>query len=116
MNEQEPLFEVISDDEFAKAQATSQDADKPKRGGAKSKYNTEIRTQTNWFKFPTHTGFCTVPMHSEIQAVIHDDPVAANYRQAYPSRQVFTIGPYDVCRDCFLAEADKESITDDHGV
>jgi len=32
-----------------------------------------------------------------------------------PTRMVFTIGQYDVCRDCFLMEADKESVTDDHG-
>ena len=114
MNNQEPLFEVISDDEYAKAQATSQASDKPKRA-TKSKHNTDIRTQTNWFKLPTHTGFCTVPMHAEVQAVINEDPIAENYRQKYPSRQVFEIGEYMVCRDCFVVEADKESVTDDHG-
>ena len=106
MSGQEPLFEVISDDEFAKAQASSETTtEKPKRG-SKSKWNTDIRTQTNWFKFPTHTGFCTVPTHAEVQATLKDGE-AGQYRQLYPSRQVFTIGEYDVCRDCFLVEADR---------
>jgi len=111
MNSQEPLFEVISDDEYAKAQETSQPTDKTKE--TKSKWNTDIRTQTNWFKFPTHMGFCTVPMHAEVQRAIYGE--AREYRQQYPSRMVFTIDEFDVCRDCFLVEADKESVTDDHG-
>jgi hypothetical protein len=113
MSGQEPLFEVISDDEFAKAQETSLPADdKPKRG-SKPKFNTDVRTRTNWFKFPTHSGFCTVPMHVEIQDALSDEE--KQYRKGVETRMVFEIGPYMVCRDCFLAEADKESVTDDHG-
>lgn len=106
----EPLFEVISDSEYAEAQAASEPAGKEK----KPKWNTDVRTRTNWWKLPTHLGFCTVPLHAEVQAALTDEE--KQYRKNIETRMVFEIGPYMVCRDCFVVEADKESVTDDHGI
>lgn len=93
----EPLFEIISEDEFRK-----QNVPKTKREVA-----TEPRLQTVWFGLPTSPGFCTIPAHNEIQQMLK--PEQREYRQKYPTRHVFEIRPDTfICRDCFLMGADKE--------
>jgi len=98
-DEQLPMFEVISQDEFTKAQSTSGSTTKAK------KYNTEDRTLTGWWKLPSFQAFCTVPSHEDVIRALK--PEAKEYRQRYPVRHVFTIGEYDVCRDCYIVEADR---------
>lgn len=94
----EPLFEPISAEEYHKAQAP--------RGTAKE-LKTEPRLLTTWYDLPTTFGFCTVPDHDEIQRMLK--PEQKEYRQVYPTRHVFEIREgLRVCRDCFMAEADKE--------
>jgi hypothetical protein len=95
MSEQQPLFEVISEDEFRKAGA-------PKAKG----HRTEPRTLTVWFALPTTMGFCTVPSHVEIQRQLN--PEEQEYRDKYPTRMIFKIGEYFVCRDCFVVGGDLE--------
>lgn len=95
--EQIPLFTVVDAETFARSLA-------PKQRSRRSP-KTEPRTQTVWFDLVHHTGFCTVPRHDEVQRSLH--PAKQEVRQKYPVRHVFTIGEFDVCRDCFLAEADK---------
>lgn len=95
----DPLFEIVNEIP----------EDEPRTKGTKraAKHDTETRTSTAWFKLPSNRGFCTVPLHDEYQALLSNE--AKVYRQKYPVRQVYTIGIYDVCRDCFTASADLES-------
>ena len=96
MSESEPLFEVISGEQFRK--------DSTPR--TTREVRTEPRLQMIWFALPTTTGYCTVPDHEEIQKMLK--PEAQSYRDQYPVRHVYEMrdGLF-VCRDCFLAEADK---------
>lgn len=95
----EPLFEVVD----------SLPVDEPKAKKS-SKHDTDTRTSTAWFKLPSSRGFCTVPLHDQYQGLLSDDAKA--YRQKYPVRQVFQIGAYMVCRDCYTVSADLESTGD----
>lgn len=96
------LFEVISEDEFRKesTQRTAREA------------TTEPRTLTVWLALGTHThlDYCTVPAHDEVQKMLN--PEQQEYRQKYPTRMVYEIRPGVLCcRDCFIAEADKDGST-----
>lgn len=93
--DQQPLFEVITKEEYERGTT-----------GAKRATNTEDRTLTGWYKLTHHYGFCTVPNHDEVYKTLH--PEQQEYRQKYPTRMIFEIGRYFVCRDCFLAEADRD--------
>jgi hypothetical protein len=95
MNEQQPLFRVVSAEEFAKSPAPS------KRKALK----TEPRTLTTWYDLQHSMGFCTVPDHDDVYRSLNPEKQA--YRQKYPTRMIIRIGEYDVCRDCYLVEADK---------
>lgn len=97
MSEAEPLFEVISGDEFRKESISR----------TRREVVTEPRLQTIWFALPTEPGWCTVRIHKEIQSLL--SPEKRVIRDQYPVRHVFEISPgLFVCRDCFMAEADKE--------
>jgi len=91
-------IEPMTAEEFRKAQI-------PRTGKTIA---TEPRTRTVWFTLPTTQGFCTVPDHLEVQKTL--DPTKKEYRDKYPVRHVFEIreGLF-VCRDCFLAEADRDA-------
>lgn len=94
MTEQQPLFEIISEQEFHKPT--------PRKRGHK----TEPRTLTTWYALAPHTmGFCTVPAHDSVQELLN--PGEKEYRQMYPTRMTFEIDGLMVCRDCFMHEADK---------
>lgn len=67
---------------------------------------TEPRTRTVWVDLDYSLGFCTVPSHHEVMQTL--TPGQMVYRDKYPTRWVIRIGELDVCRDCFLAEADKD--------
>ncbi len=95
--EQLPLFEIIDADAYRKGTA---------RTSKGKKLKTEPRNFTTWYDLPTHFGFCTVPTHEDVQRTLK--PEQKEYRQVYPTRSVYQIGEYFVCRDCYLAEADKE--------
>jgi hypothetical protein len=99
---EEPLFEVISEEE-----ANAPDTSKPKTTRKKKGANTDDRTQTGWYNLP-HTvhGFCTVPRHEEVQRELN--PEQLEYRDKYPTRMLFEIGEYLVCKDCYLASADLD--------
>ena len=95
------LFEPISEDEYRRAT-------RPVSSGARALV-TEPRLQTIWFALPTHQGTCTVPGHDEVQAMLSDEK--KEYREQFPGniRYVYEISPgLFVCRDCFVAGADKE--------
>lgn len=96
--EQEPLFEVIDT-------ATYEAAQRKTSGARKSKHNLDDRSFTTWYSLSHTMGFCTVPNHDEVIRSLNDEQ--KEYRQQYPVRMVYEIGEYMVCRDCFLAEADK---------
>lgn len=102
------LFETISEDEFKAATETSATKTPTGRTRKRKAVSFEDRTNTGWFKLNAlHSmGFCTVPMHDEIQQSLH--PEKKEYRQKYPVRMIVRIGNLDVCRDCFVAEADKD--------
>lgn len=68
---------------------------------------TEPRTRTVWVELDYSLGFCTVPAHEEVQKLLN--PGQLEYRQKYPTRWVIEINGIMVCRDCFLAEADKDT-------
>lgn len=93
----EPLFEPISAEEFRRQTI---------RGTSKREVKTEPRMLTVWYDLPTTPGFCTIPDHNEVQQMLN--PEAKEYRQRYPTRHVFEIqeGVF-ICRDCFMAGADK---------
>jgi hypothetical protein len=96
MSEQEPLFEVISGDEFRKESISR----------TRREIVTEPRLQTTWFALPTVPGWCTVLGHKENQKLL--SPEQIDIRSKYPIRHVFEISEgLWVCRDCFLASADK---------
>lgn len=107
-------FEEISEEELQQALAPS-----PSTKGKTQKYDTTERTRTNWFRLPHIMGFCTVPMHDEVQELVASESEdAAQWReqykgQRYPNRMVFTIHPYQVCRDCFIHSADIECAAKD---
>ena len=67
---------------------------------------TEPRTRTVWVELPYTLGFCEVPAHDEVIKTL--DPSAQAYRDKYPTRWVIDIDGVKVCRDCFMAEADKD--------
>lgn len=99
-------FEEISEEELKK------ELNAPTGGRSRNtKFDTSIRTNTNWHRLPHIMGFCTVPSHDEVQKLIMEaSEEAREYReQRYPSRMTYFIDPYHVCRDCFVAEADIES-------
>jgi len=100
-SDQLPLFEVITNEEFTKAQAVPDAPTKKTR----KKHNTDDRTLTGWWKLPSYQGFCTVPTHDEVIQALK--PEAQAYRSEYPVRYVFEIGEFQVCRDCYQVEADK---------
>lgn len=89
-------FEIISSTEFQKEKL---------RERAKVDPATLPRTLTTWLSLSTHQDFCTVPAHEEIQAMLN--PEQKEYRQMYPTRYVIEINGMNVCRDCYMAEADK---------
>ena len=95
--DQQSLFTVVDADTFSKQIG-------PKQRKKRSP-KTEPRTLTVWFDLTHHVGYCTVPRHDEVQQELK--PGQKEYRQRYPVRQLFTIGDTEVCRDCFIAEADK---------
>lgn len=96
---QEPLFEIITGDEFRKETITA--------ASSRKQLRTEPRLQTIWFALPSHQGFCTVPDHDEVQKMLK--PEQLPYRDKYPTRYVYEISPgLFVCRDCFLMGADKD--------
>lgn len=66
----------------------------------------EPRTRTTWVDLPYSLGFCEVPAHEEVMKTLN--PGQLEYRDKYPTRWVIEINGVKVCRDCFLAEADKE--------
>ncbi len=91
-------FEIITSAEFQKAKL---------RDRTKVDPATLPRTLTNWLSLATHQDFCTCPSHEEVQRMINQDPEKQEYRQRYPTRYVIEIGDMMVCRDCWMAEADK---------
>lgn len=97
---QEPLFEIISADEFVR--------ETQKRSGRKTKeLDTSDRTFVGWYNLPTHMGFCNVPGHDELIQSLSDE--ARAYRQRHePNRFVITIGELQVCRDCYITETDLQ--------
>jgi hypothetical protein len=104
MSEQEPLFEIISADEFRKESITRQ----------RREVVTEPRNQTTWFALPTEPGWCTVRTHKEIQSML--SPEKRQTRSQYPIRHVFEINPgLFICRDCFLAGAGRDSFASAEG-
>jgi hypothetical protein len=66
----------------------------------------EPRTRTTWVELPYSLGFCEVPAHDEVMKTL--TPEQKVYRDKYPTRWVIDINGVKVCRDCFLAEADKD--------
>ena len=93
-------IETISEEDFRRAQQT-----------ATKVVVLEPRTRVVWFALPTHQGKCNLPDHEEVQKTLSERALA--YRAAYPIREVFEIRPgVQLCRDCFLAGADKEHGTD----
>lgn len=102
----EPLFQIIDEAAYKEAQheAAPTVARKPR---AKKSANTDDRTHTGWYKLNhTHFGFCTVPRHNEIQAALNEEQ--KEFRDKYPTRMLFPIGDYLVCKDCYLAKADLD--------
>lgn len=99
------LFEPISSDEFKAATQPKAKTSTGVRRGRRKEPDTEDRTLTGWYKLDHFMDFCTVPMHDELQRSMNEEKQA--YRQRYPVRMVITIGDYQVCRDCYVAEADK---------
>lgn len=93
----EPLFRPVSKEEFTKKGSGARKAREPK---------TEPRNLVTWFALQHVQGFCTVPSHDEVIRELK--PGQKEYRQRYPTRMTFRIGEYDVCRDCFMMEADKQ--------
>lgn len=63
-----------------------------------------IRTNTHWFTLTAHFGYCTVPSHYDN---VPDTDYNGEKYDKYPSRMVVTIEPYEVCRWCYVAEADR---------
>jgi hypothetical protein len=62
----------------------------------RKKYNSEIRTVTNWFKLPlTMTGYCDVEHHDEER----------ESREA--PRMFFVLDGVKMCRWCFIEGRDK---------
>ena len=84
-------------------------ADQPRR--KKRGEDFSIRTVTQWFKLMHRMSFCTVPSH-------YDNVPDFNHNgeeyDKYPSRMCVTIDGYQVCRWCFLAEADQVALKDGH--
>jgi hypothetical protein len=102
MSEQEPLFEVISADEYRKESISR----------TRRELVTEPRLQTVWFALPTSPGWCTVLAHKEVQKSLPPEKKAI--RDQYPVRHVFEMSPgLFVCRDCFLAGADRDCFARD---
>jgi len=96
----EPLFEIID--------SLPEDEPRAKRGTKKAqKYDVDNRTVVGWFRLPHTQGFCTVPLHDEIQELMTDE--RKEYRQKYPTRMLHPINGYMVCRDCFLVTADVQA-------
>jgi len=97
-------FEEITEAELLKEITT------PVAGRRNKKYDDTIRTQTGWHKLPHVMGFCTVPIHDELQkSICAASEEARLFReQKYPNRMTYLIDPYRVCRDCYVAEADIE--------
>jgi len=98
-------FEEITEDELKKELTAA-----PSTRGKKNKYDDTDRTQTGWFRLPHVMGFCTVPMHDEVQQLVCESSEDAKHwrTQKYPNRMTYLIHPYTVCRDCYIAEADIE--------
>jgi hypothetical protein len=96
-------FEEISEEEL-RQELTAPIRTRQKR----SKFDTTDRSLTAWFKLPHIQSFCTVPLHDEIQSLLSDED--KDFRQRYPVRMVYTIGIYRVCRDCYVAQADVDSL------
>jgi hypothetical protein len=102
-NEQQPLFEVISETQYR--QSTTP------RG--RKVMVTEPRNMTTWIALPTTFGHCTVPKHDEVIDTLSDEQ--KEYRKKFmdrhnkePIRMIVRIGELDVCRDCYYVGADKE--------
>lgn len=62
-----------------------------------------IRTVTHWLTLPHHMSFCTVPSHYDN---VPDTDYKGEKYDKYPTRMCITNGPYEVCRWCYVAEAD----------
>jgi hypothetical protein len=77
------------------------DAPKRKRGPDFS-----VRTVTHWLTElvrSQHFGYCTVPTHYDN---VPDSDFSGEKFDKYPSRLVVDLDPYQVCRWCYIAEAD----------
>jgi len=91
-------IESVGREEFKREAASTQRKSKA--------LTTEPRTRTVWVELPYSLGFCTVPAHDEVMKLL--TPNQKVYRDKYPTRWIIRIGELDVCRDCFLAGADKD--------
>ena len=103
------LFTPLNEDEFRRETASIEK--EPKQTTRRTrKIVTEPRNMTTWYAISaTHHshGFCQCDRHEEVQRMLN--PEAKSYRDQYPVRMVFEIRPgLLICRDCFIAEADKD--------
>jgi hypothetical protein len=57
--------------------------------------------------FQHHGAFCTVPSHYEN---VPDTDFTGEKYDKYPSRMCVSIDGYEVCRWCYIAEADRIAI------
>jgi hypothetical protein len=92
------LFEPV---DSANEAALLKAADKPR--GTKKGPDYSIRTVTHWFTFSHHMGYCTVPSHYDN---VPDTDHNGEPYDKYPTRSCVTIGKFEVCRWCYVAEAD----------
>ncbi len=76
-------------------------ASTPKRKSKTPDYS--IRTVSYWIHLQHHFGFCTIPTHYDN---VPDADFKGEKYDKYPTRMCITIGPYEVCRWCYVAEAD----------
>jgi hypothetical protein len=78
-------------------------ADTPKR---KRGSDFSVRTVTHWLSElvrEQHFGYCTIPTHYDN---VPDSDFSGEKFDKYPTRLCVTIDPYEVCRWCYIAEAD----------
>lgn len=97
------MFQPI---DSAQEQAIIAAADKPRK---KRGPDFSIRTATHWFTLQHHMAYCSVPSHYDN---VPDEDYKGEKYDKYPVRMCVSIDPYEVCRWCYLAEADVVAAMD----
>lgn len=90
-------------------EAILKEAEAQKKPRKKKGPDFSIRTVTHWFTLQHHFAYCSIPSHYDNVPDKSED--GSDYDKS-SWRMCVTIDDYEVCRWCYIVEADQQAILD----